>query len=371
MAAASFWFAGGGTGGHIYPAIAVAEQILHLQPDAEIHFFCSTRRIDSLVLDRTGFEYNALPAKGFSLRPARLLDFVRSFRKSCRAAEQLLAKSTSPIVVGVGGFVAAPACWSAHKLGIPVVLVNVDIVPGRANKFIARFADRIFVQFEETADYFKKTMAVVDVVGCPLRTGFSKPDPAKAIRHLALHKDKNILLITGASSGSENINNTVCSLLDKLSSFSEDWQLVHLTGRANFHNVQQKYTAAKIAHKVLDYYDDMPDLLAAAALVIGRSGAVSVAEYAAAGVPSICMPYPYHRDRHQYLNAGKLVDAGAAVIVEDLPDDKDRTEWLWQELAELMSNQAERREMAANCRSVTKANAASQIATALTEMRKA
>jgi len=102
-----------------------------------------------------------------------------------------------------------------------------------------------------------------------------------------------------------------------------------LTGRANFDEVVRRYGDAKIAHKVIDYYDDMANLLAAADLVIGRSGAVSVAEYAAAGVPSICMPYPYHKDMHQYLNAGKLVEAGAAIIVDDVPDEKDRREWLW------------------------------------------
>ncbi|GAF70806.1 unnamed protein product, partial [marine sediment metagenome] len=108
--------------------------------------------------------------------------------------------------------------------------------------------------------------------------------------------------------------------------------------------------------------DEMANLLAAADLVIGRSGAVSVAEYAAAGVPSICMPYPHHKDMHQYRNAGKLVEAGAAVIVDDLPDAKDRAGWLWEELAELMRNDKKRQEMAENCKAIAKVEAASKIA---------
>jgi UDP-N-acetylglucosamine--N-acetylmuramyl-(pentapeptide) pyrophosphoryl-undecaprenol N-acetylglucosamine transferase len=112
----------------------------------------------------------------------------------------------------------------------------------------------------------------------------------------------------------------------------------------------------------LGYFDDMANLLAAADLVIGRSGAVSVAEFAASGTPSICMPYPYHKDRHQYLNAGKLVEAGAAVIVDDLPDEKDRSEWLAEELEELMRDEKKRQEMAEACGAVAKPEAALKIA---------
>jgi len=114
----------------------------------------------------------------------------------------------------------------------------------------------------------------------------------------------------------------------------------------------------------------MPDLFAAADLVIGRSGAVSVAEYAAAGVPSICMPYPHHKDMHQYLNAGKLVDVGAAIIVDDVPDVQDRTEWLWEELEPLMKDDQMRQEMSDACKLVAKPNAAEEVATRLLDMKR-
>jgi UDP-N-acetylglucosamine--N-acetylmuramyl-(pentapeptide) pyrophosphoryl-undecaprenol N-acetylglucosamine transferase len=296
------------------------------------------------------------------MQPGRLLDFCASFLKSYRIAKEMLGKSSNAIVIGIGGFVAAPVCLAAHKLKIPVVLVNVDILPGRANKVMAHWADEIFVQFEETAKCFAKGKAKVSVVGCPLRSNFAHPQPEKAIEELGLDKAKKTLVITGASSGSENINAAVCGLLDKLDAFAGDWQIVHLAGGANVEKVRGKYAGAKIGHKVVDYYDDMANLLAGADLVIGRSGAVSVAEYAAAGVASICMPYPYHRDRHQYLNAEKLVEAGAALVVDDLPDEKDRAEWLWQELEELMKDDAKRQEMAANCATVGKQEAAGVIA---------
>ena len=368
MGGKCFFFAGGGTGGHIYPAIAVAEQIIKLEPDAKIHLFVSTRSIDARILTQTGFEYTPLPVEGFSIRPGKLIGFCTSFLKSYRIAKQAIAESKNAVVIGVGGFVAAPVCFAAHKLKVPVGLLNVDIVPGRANKIIARWADEIFVQFEDTVEYFAKTKASVNIVGCPLRSGFDNPEPDKVIEQLGLDENKKTLLITGASSGSENINRAVCSLLEKLAAFADDWQIVHLTGAGNYEEVRQMYAGTKIGHKVLDYFDDMPDLLSAADLVVGRSGAVSVAEYAAASVPSICMPYPYHKDRHQYLNAGKLVEAGAAVIVDDLPDEKERSEWLAEELEELMKDEKRLKEMAKACKTIARLDAGLKIAERLLKL---
>lgn len=357
-----FFFAGGGTGGHIYPAVAVAEEIVKLAPSSKIHFFCSSRGIDEQILSQTGFEYTQLAAKGFSARPGKFIDFCTSFLKSYKIAKEVIVKSKDAVAIGAGGFVAGPVCLAAHKCKIPVKLLNVDILPGRANKIISRWSDEIFVQFEETAQCFANRSAKVNSVGCPLRSGFGEPEPSKAIEQLGLEKNKRILLITGASSGAENINKAVCSLLGKLDGFADDWQIVHLAGRSNFKKVKSKYVNAKISNKILGYFDDMANLLAAADLVIGRSGAVSVAEFAASGTPSICMPYPYHKDRHQYLNAGKLVEAGAAVIVDDLPDEKDRSEWLAEELEELMRDEKKRQEMAEACGAVAKPEAALKIA---------
>jgi len=362
MGGKCFFFAGGGTGGHIYPAIAIAERIVKLEPKAKIHHFVSAGDIDSQILTQTSFEYTRLPAKGFCARPDKLINFCASFLKSYQIAKRAIAESKNPVVIGIGGFVAAPVCFAAHKLKVPVVLLNVDIVPGRANKIIGRWADEIFVQFQETSEYFAKCKAAVNVVGCPLRGGFENPEPDKVKNDLGLDKNKRILLIAGGSSGAANINEAVCLLLERLAGFASDWQIVHLAGVSNYDKVKQRYAGAKISHKVLDYFDDMASLLAAADLVIGRSGGTSVAEYAAASVPSICMPYPYHKDMHQYRNAGKLVDAGAGIIVDDLPDTKERADWLWEELELLLKDDEKRQEMKRNCKAIANVNAASKIA---------
>lgn len=362
-----FFFAGGGTGGHLYPAIAIAERIIELEPSARIHFFCSERDIDSHILGQSKFLYTALPAKGFSLRLGKLMSFCTTFLESYRIAKEEFEGENNAVVIGVGGFVAGPVCFAGHKLKMPVKLLNVDIVPGRANKIIGYWADEVFVQFEETCKYFSGRKLKVNVTGCPLRKGFENPEPAGVKSKLGLDENKKILLVTGASSGAMSINETVCSLLSDLNEFADDWQIVHLTGKNNFEQVNGKYADVKIGHKVLGYFDDMAGLLSAADLVIGRSGAVSVAEYVAAAVASICIPYPHHKDMHQYLNAGKLVEAGAAIIVDDLPDEKERLEWLWEELEALLKDDARREEMRANCKALGKNDAALKIAERLLE----
>ena len=362
MNGSSFFFAGGGTGGHIYPAIAIAEQLIKLEPKAKIHFFISGRNIDSQILSKTNFEVIQLPARGFSACPGRLINFCRYFMKSCRIAKRTISAANKPIVIGIGGFVAAPVCLAAYKLNVPIVLINVDTVPGRANKIIARWAKEIFVQFEETAQYFTKTKADVSITGCPLRSGFDNPQPDRIVEQLALDKNKKILLITGASSGAESINNTICSLLGKLTEFSDSWQIIHLAGLNNYEKVSKSYINSKISYKVLAYCDNMADLLSATDLVIGRAGAVSVAEYAAASTTIICMPYPYHKDRHQYLNADKLVKAGAAVIVDDLPDVKERARLLWEKLEQLLKDDERRQQMVKGCEVIARKEAACKIA---------
>lgn len=362
MSQMCFFFAGGGTGGHIYPALAVAEKIKKEAPSAKIHFFCSSRQIDKKILSKTDFEYTQLPAQGLSLNPARLLKFFKTFFQSAKIAGERFAQCSDPVIIGVGGFAAAPVCWAAHKKKLPVFLVNVDIVPGKANKLIARWAEKIFVQFEDTKEQLKKYREKIAAVGCPLRSSFENPKPSNAIEKLGLDKYKKLLLITGASSGSQNINRTVCSLINFFNGFADKWQIVHLAGVNNYEDVKKGYSGAKFSYKVLDYYDEMADLLSAADLVIGRSGAVSVAEYAAAGAPSICIPYPFHKDMHQYLNAAKLVEAGAAVIVDDVADEQDRREWLAEELADLMKNEQKLSEMKKCCSAAARRDAAEKIA---------
>ncbi len=360
-----YFFAGGGTGGHIYPALAVADEIQTQQPDSSVLFFSSHREIDARIFSATEYEYLPLPAVGLSLHPRKLVQFYAQFFKSYHFVKQIMSPyKNDAVVIGTGGFVAAPVVMAARSLKIPVYLINVDIIPGKANRFLGRFAKKVFLQFKETIPYFKADR--VDVCGCPLRKAFQHPDGRKAISDLKLDADKKIILVTGASSGSMNINHAMVSLLDDLDEFAGQWQIVHLTGQLHIDDVQQAVGKAKMSYHAVDYYDDMPSLLAAADIVIGRSGAVSVAEYAAAGKPAVCIPYPYHKDRHQYKNAQTLVDAGAGVIVEDnVESPRITAAALLETLRDLMSDDTKRDAMAAAARQAGVLDAAAHIANSL------
>lgn len=366
----TYIFAGGGTGGHIYPAIAVAQQILCLDPDGKVMFLCSNRPIDSAILSTAGYEYKPLPAKGLSLRPDRLIGFVVSQLKAYRVAgRQLKRHGGGAILISVGGFASAPAVWAARRLGMPITMINVDRVPGKANNLLGRLASKIFVQFEDTRRYFKGKEGSVVVTGCPLREAFSRPDRQRAIGQLGLDPAKRTLLVTGASSGSASINQSLAQILPTLDCFAQTWQVVHLTGKANFEQVKTAIPSARIGYHAVAYYDDMPDLYAAADLLVGRAGAVSIAEYLAAGVPSLCLPYPYHKDRHQYLNAEPLERKGAGRVIDDLPQDPQRTARdLGEQLRELMGDDAKRAAMQTAAKSLGRLDAAAQIASTLRQM---
>ena len=364
-----YYFCGGGTGGHIYPGIAIAQQITKADPNARITFFCSKRPIDKQILMQTSFGFITLPAKGFSLRPIRLIQFCWEFYRSYLIAKNVIKEATGRrVIISVGGFVSAPVLIAAKALKLRIAMLNVDIVPGRANKLLARFASEIFVQFPETPPRFNKIKAKFHVTGCPLRVDFQHHDNSWAIKDLELDTNKNTLLITGASSGSENINNVICSLLDELDNYADRWQIIHIAGSANFLQVSSSYENYNIAHKILPYYNNMPSVYAAADLVVGRAGAVSIAEYAAAGVPAICLPYPYHKDKHQYLNAEKLVSVGGAVIVDDLADPQKTAEVLSEHLFSLMQDSGKRHQMAEAAGMSTNLSAAEVIARQLLTM---
>ncbi len=359
-----FYFAGGGTGGHIYPAVTVAQELLKAEPSCKITFFCSDRPIDARILAGTGLRFIPLPARGFSKNPYQFFLFLRSIFTSKKIVKQTILgdKPEKAVLFSMGGFVSAGPVLAAWDLKIPVAMLNIDAVPGKANSFLARYAKDIFVQFEKTSHYFGLNNKKVTVTGCPLREDFFNPDKNKVVETLGLSPKKNILLITGASGGAANINNVIGYILDRLEVFASSWQIVHLAGIIHYDSVRTLYNQTKITNKVLDYYDDMPNLLAAADIVIGRAGAMSIAEFAASGTPAICLPYPYHADEHQKLNAQFLVEAGCACLVEDLCDTEKTAKLLWPVLCELISSDEKRSKMRQSCAGLARPDAAAQIA---------
>lgn len=369
------FFAGGGTGGHIYPNLAVADAIIARNKDICVTFFCSRREVDARVLAPSGYEFLPLPAVGLSLHPLRFGRFFGQLFTSYGFVKQVMVPFRhKAVVVGTGGFVTAPVVMAAKALKIPVYLINVDAKPGKANRLLGRFARRVFVQFETSKQYFG-TGEKVCVTGCPLRGEFAGAALRKeACREklqsagLEIEAGKKLLVVTGASSGARNINDAMIGLLGELKGPAAQWQVIHLTGQADFTRVKDAVEQEADWYKAVDYWDDMATLLGAADLAVGRAGAVSIAEFAAAGVPTICLPYPYHKDRHQYANAQALTEAQAAVIVEDRIDDPARTAAeLGETLKELMSDEGRRMTMSKAAQGVGSIDAAAKIAATIVQ----
>jgi UDP-N-acetylglucosamine--N-acetylmuramyl-(pentapeptide) pyrophosphoryl-undecaprenol N-acetylglucosamine transferase len=312
-------FAGGGTGGHLYPGISVAEALREAEPQARIVFLTTNRPLDRQLLAPTGFEQIEQPVRPFTLHPARLPRFWLDWRRSMSAARRLIQSRRAVAVLGLGGYAAGPAVVAAHSLGVFAAILNPDAVPGRANRYLAARSNLVVLQWDSTRRYFGHNVHC-EVLGCPIRRQFHAVDSAAGRRHFELDATRPVLLVTGASQGARTVNETLVRVWPEVSRSYPEWQLLHLTGETDEASVRRAYSAAGAAAKVRAFTHEMALALAAADLVVSRAGASTLAELTALGKPAILMPYPFHRDRHQHLNAAELVAAGAAELVEDHRD---------------------------------------------------
>ncbi len=319
----AYLFVGGGTGGHLYPALAIIEQLRIINPDVGVHILCSNRAIDAQILDSEDVPFSPIPAMPASTRPCGLVKFVSSWGPSVRASRQQIQcfKQThdSVIVVPMGGFVAAPGARAGHIEKVPVVLVNLDAIPGKANVLIAKKARQVLTAAPTTGfDSWQRTAPIV-------RTKtMDRTSPQNARVSFGLDPHTNTLLITGGSQGATSITNFVRTMVDQCPQVFARWQVIHQVGNkmsnSAIDELRSTYRNAKIYAWVERYIDEMGSALAAADLAIGRCGAGTVAECWGAKTPSIFFPYPYHKDEHQKHNAQVLVDAGAAMVLDDLVD---------------------------------------------------
>jgi len=360
MSALSYAFAGGGTGGHLFPGLAVAEELRRLEPHASIRFLTTTRPLDRELLQHTGFEQITQPVQPFTLHPARLPAFVWSWRKSVRAARSLFQRQTPQAVLGLGGYAAGPAVVAARSLGIQTAILNPDAIPGRANRYLARRADRVILQWEQSRNRFPPGTCC-ETLGCPIRAAFTSADRSEGRQRFGLAPDRPVLLVTGASQGARTINRAMQRVWPRFAARFPQWQLLHLSGPLDEHETRAAYAAAKADASVLAFTHEMPLAMAAADAVVSRAGASTLAELTALGVPSVLLPYPYHRDRHQHANARVLVEAGAAMLIEDRLD-PERNQGPVLEALEQLAQTPARKKMAIAARGLARRDAAVRVA---------
>lgn len=313
-------FAGGGTGGHIYPALAIIEQLNRIDPNAHCELLVSDRPNDRTILDPLAVPFAPLPAKPFASRPRGLIRFITSWGPSVRqtreAIKRLKTAHDRVTLVAMGGFVAAPAARAAHCEKIPVVLVNFDAVPGKANELIARKAHTIYTACDiQGHTDWQRVPPIV-------RASTMQPiDQAQARARFDLDPNTPTLLITGGSTGAQSLNRFMQRFATTHPDALNNWQVIHQTGKqisgTELNELRATYAQAGITAWVQPYIDDMGAAYAAADLGIGRCGAGTVAECWGAHLPSIFFPYPYHKDQHQLHNAKPLLAIDGAVACTD------------------------------------------------------
>jgi len=319
----------GGTGGHLFPGMAVAEQLQ--RRNCAVALLVSPKDVDrQAVKSARGMEIITLPAVGLQNR--NYFSFAGSFVKSLFAARKMFGKHRPDAVLAMGGFTSAPPIWVGKDFGAKTFLHESNTIPGRANRFLARFVDETFVGFPETVARLRTRK--VTVTGTPVRSQFQPRDPAACRIALGLASNRPVVLIMGGSQGASGINEMILSALPVLGERAKNWQWLHLTGANDFEKVKAAYEVHGLNAVIKPFLMEMDLALGAATVSVSRAGASSLAEIAAVRLPSLLIPYPTAAQNHQFYNARAFEKTGAARLLEQKTATRENVVNLLCELVE-------------------------------------
>lgn len=314
--------AGGGTAGHIYPGLSIADELCLEIPDAEIVFIGSKNGLEAQLVPEAGYPFEPIKVKGFkrSLSLSNINAFIQAIKANIHL-RNFFRKFKPEVVVGTGGYVSAPAVFAAHNLKIPTLIHEQNAYPGLANKLLSRFVETVATSFPNGEEAFHKAKRVV-FTGNPIRRKIIGAVKDSAIEKLTLDKDKKTLLIFGGSQGAKKLNDCVIAAYDKFKSFNK-LQIIHITGKEHFDDVCQRMHRLidikkdKLRYQAHPYINNINQAYAAADLCVCRAGATTIAELTALGVPAVLVPYPYATGNHQEKNARFLENHGAGKVLLD------------------------------------------------------
>lgn len=312
-----FVLSGGGTAGHINPAIALAEELR--ERGHEVRFAGTPGGIEARLIPQAGFEFMPFEASGFNRRhPLSLLKALRLLRTSLKAAKRWFAQLHPDAVVGFGGYVCVPVCRAAQELGIPMVLHEQNSVMGVANRQLAKRATKVALTYEVAGRALGDASKLV-LTGNPVRSSIFVSTRAEGRAYLGFDEDDVVLLVFGGSLGARHINTAVCALKERLLAMP-GLRIVQVTGPKELETVQQalQLSEEQAARWVVKGYEDqMGKVMAACDATVARAGATSLAEISARQIPALLVPFPYATADHQTMNARSYVEAGAAFMVAD------------------------------------------------------
>lgn len=349
--------AAGGTGGHVYPGIAVAEEWRRRHPDSEVIFVGTSRGVESSAVPQAGFTLKTIAARGIPRRLGfGLVRAIAAAVKSVAQAASLLREIRPHVVVVTGGYVSGPVGLMAKLRGIPVVVQEQNSVPGATNRWLNLIADEVHISFVESRNYFRRRNNL-KVTGNPIRRSLLRQDRTSAYEFLRLDPGRSTLLVFGGSRGAASINRAfqdALPRLDRLQNIQVLWQ----AGRDEAPAMRERAKRVSIPVHVVPYLDQMEKAYAVADLAICRAGAMTIAELTACGVPSILVPYPYATHDHQTVNARGLLERGAAEVIQDQDLDGDD---LAKRIIQLFQDESRLRRMARNARAFSRTNAAERL----------
>jgi len=301
----------GGTGGHLFPGLSVAEKLL--KRDCAVTLLISPKEVDQeAVKSAAGMEIVTLPAIG--LQRGGEIAFLRGFKKSYGAARRLFKTTPPDAVLAMGGFTSAPPILAGKRLGAQTFLHESNTIPGRANRWLSWVVNRAFVGFQSAAGRLNNRK--ITLTGTPVRASFKPPDIAACRTELGFDPGRPLVVVMGGSQGASAINELVIKSLPTLVKLAPNLQWFHLAGPKDAQNVKRAYDCLKVKAVVHSFFSGMELALAAASAAISRAGASSLAELAAMRVPALLVPFPAATDDHQLHNARAFAETGAARIIE-------------------------------------------------------
>lgn len=304
---------GGGTGGHIYPALALIKEIKKLNPSAEFLYIGTEKGLESGIVTREGIPFKTIHITGFK----RKLSFeniktITRFLKGVSDSKKLIKDFKPDVVIGTGGYVCGPVVYAASKLHIPTIIHEQNSIPGLTNKFLSRYVDKVAICFEEAISFFPEGKVIL--TGNPRASEVIGKDGRTGRESVGLNSSQKSVLLVGGSRGAKPLNDAFLNALSEVK--EKDYQFLYVTGEIHFENVLNQVKAVGNPENVIikPFIHNMPEVLAGVDLVVARAGATTLAELTALGLPSILVPSPYVTNNHQEKNARSLSDKGAAIL---------------------------------------------------------
>lgn len=308
---------GGGTGGHIYPALAFINYVKKVEPDSSFLYVGANRGMENKILPQTDIPFLTLEIQGFK-RKLTFENFktIQLFLKSIRQAKKIIRKFHPDVVIGTGGYVSGAVVYAAAKLNIPTVVHEQNSVPGITNKFLARYVDKIGIAFEDAAQYFPKNKTIL--VGNPRAQEVVGIKRSNLLRKFNLNPEKKTVLIFGGSQGALKINQAVVAAIPEFA--KKDYQILYASGERYYEEINDTIGMTKDAFaniSIQPYIKNMTEVMVNCDLLVGRAGATSIAEFTGLGLPAVLIPSPYVTNDHQTKNARSLSKEGAAKMIKD------------------------------------------------------